>query len=262
MVRIGAWLCRSATSCHARGNRRDRFLAGPADYQLYRHLMAARRRVRRGDLRLIAGCPICPPDRDAVGRWAAGDLRRTHRRYTGAINALPMPGHLFQGRFGAVVMDEPHLLAATRYIALNPVAAGLVSHAEGWPWSSARAHLAGEDDELANVAPLRALILDFPALLTAPADPAIDGSDRAGTAIGRPLGAPEWMARLEWQLGRHRARHTGPKAPNGRGHQAANAAAVRIQVHYHHNPVDFLVNVFACSQKFLNGDGSHCAPCV
>jgi hypothetical protein len=46
----------------------------------------------------------------------------------GAINArFHWAGHLFQGRFGAVVMDEPHLLAAARYIMLNPVVAGLVS---------------------------------------------------------------------------------------------------------------------------------------
>jgi putative transposase len=64
-------------------------------------------------------------------------------------------------------MDEPRLLAAARYIMLNPVVAGLVSRAEDCPWSSARAHLAGEDDELATVAPLRALIPDFAALLTA-----------------------------------------------------------------------------------------------
>ena len=63
--------------------------------------------------------------------------------------------------FGAVVMDEPHLFAAARYIALNPVVAGLVSRAEDWPWSSTRAQLAGEDDELATVAPLRALIPDL-----------------------------------------------------------------------------------------------------
>jgi hypothetical protein len=37
-----------------------------------------------------------------------------------------------RGRFGAVVMDEPHLLAAARYIALNPMVAGLVSRAEDW----------------------------------------------------------------------------------------------------------------------------------
>ena len=83
---------------------------------------------------------------------AGGDgLRATfaeaHRRYTGTINArFRWTGHLFQGRFGAVVMDEPHLLAAARYIVLNPVVAGLVSRAGDRPWSSARAHLAGEDD--------------------------------------------------------------------------------------------------------------------
>ena len=54
--------------------------------------------------------------------------------YTGAINArFRWTGHLFQGRSGAVVMDEPHLLAAARLIALNPVVAGLVSRAEDWP---------------------------------------------------------------------------------------------------------------------------------
>jgi putative transposase len=32
-----------------------------------------------------------------------------HCRYTGAINArFRWTGHLFQGRFGAVVTDEPH----------------------------------------------------------------------------------------------------------------------------------------------------------
>jgi putative transposase len=78
-------------------------------------------------------------------------------------------------------MGEPHLLAAARYIALNPVVAGLVSRAEEWPWSSTRAQLAGEDDELAAVAPLRALIPDFAALLAMPADAA------ATTRIERAL---------------------------------------------------------------------------
>ena len=99
-----------------------------------------------------------------------------HRRYTGAINArFRWTGHLFQGRFGAVVMDESHLLAAARYIALNPVVAGLVNRAEDWPWSSTRAQLAGEDDEVVTVAPLRARNPDFGALLAMPADAANGG---------------------------------------------------------------------------------------
>jgi putative transposase len=60
-------------------------------------------------------------------------------------------GHLFQGRFGSAVMDEAHLIAAARYIALNPVRARLVARPQDWDWSSARAHLAGRDNELVKV---------------------------------------------------------------------------------------------------------------
>src|SRR5215472_108171 len=104
--------------------------------------------------------PIVPAWRAADGRGrVAGDLWRSARRYTGAINArFRWTGHLVQGRFGAVVMDERHLLAAARYIALNPAVAGLVSRAENWPWCSTRAQLAGVNDELGTVAPLRALL--------------------------------------------------------------------------------------------------------
>jgi hypothetical protein len=134
-------------------------------------------------------------------------------------------------------MDEPHLLAATRYIALNPVSAGLVSRAEDWPWSSARAYLAGEDDELATAAPLRARIRDFAALLTAPADPATTARIERGphdrTAAWRAAMDRGARAAARPAPG---TRQTGPKAPNGRGHQAAAAAAVRTQVNCHRNP--------------------------
>ena len=48
-------------------------------------------------------------------------------------------GHLFQGRFKAIVVDrESYLLELARYVVLNPVRAGLVAHPEDWPWSSYR----------------------------------------------------------------------------------------------------------------------------
>jgi hypothetical protein len=43
-------------------------------------------------------------------------------------------GHLFQGRFKAVLVEKEHHL--TRYIHLNPVRAGLVSLPEEYAWSS------------------------------------------------------------------------------------------------------------------------------
>ena len=49
-------------------------------------------------------------------------------------------GHLFQGRFKAIVVDrESYLLELARYVVLNPVRAGLAARPEDWPWSSYRA---------------------------------------------------------------------------------------------------------------------------
>jgi putative transposase len=60
-------------------------------------------------------------------------------------------GHLFQARFSSVVVDEEHLMAAARYVAMNPVRARLAARPEDWAWSSARAHLSGLDDRLVEV---------------------------------------------------------------------------------------------------------------
>src|SRR4051794_21492495 len=51
-------------------------------------------------------------------------------------------GHLFRNRFTSRQGEtQSHLLAAVRYIDLNPVRAGLVSAPEAWRWSSYRAHV-------------------------------------------------------------------------------------------------------------------------
>jgi REP element-mobilizing transposase RayT len=49
-------------------------------------------------------------------------------------------GHVVQGRFKAqLVQGDRYLLAVCRYVVLNPVRAGLVSHPSEWRWSSYRA---------------------------------------------------------------------------------------------------------------------------
>lgn len=49
------------------------------------------------------------------------------------------PGHLFQGRFKAYVIEKDRYLSElARYIALNPVRAGLVTSPRKWKWSSYR----------------------------------------------------------------------------------------------------------------------------
>jgi len=56
-----------------------------------------------------------------------------HRRTAAHINSRNRwTGHLWQGRFGSVVMDETHLLHAIAYVSLDPVRAGLVRRSGGF----------------------------------------------------------------------------------------------------------------------------------
>jgi putative transposase len=53
-------------------------------------------------------------------------------------------GHLFQDRFKDLpVTSDPHLWMVAKYIALNPVAAGLCDAPADYPWSSYAAVVAG-----------------------------------------------------------------------------------------------------------------------
>ena len=62
-------------------------------------------------------------------------------RYTRWVNwRHDRSGHLFQGRYKAVLVDgDSYLLELVRYVHLNPVRAGMVPTPEAYPWTS---HLA------------------------------------------------------------------------------------------------------------------------
>jgi REP element-mobilizing transposase RayT len=67
-------------------------------------------------------------------------------RYTRWINwRNKRTGHLFQGRYKAVLVDgDSCLLELVRYIHLNPVRAGMVTNPAEYPWSGHRAYLGQE----------------------------------------------------------------------------------------------------------------------
>ncbi|MCZ4305723.1 transposase [Zoogloeaceae bacterium G21618-S1] len=55
-------------------------------------------------------------------------------------------GHLFQGRFKAILVDgDSYLLELARYVVLNPVRARMVDDPGAWPWSSYLAMLGAAD---------------------------------------------------------------------------------------------------------------------
>jgi len=60
-------------------------------------------------------------------------------RKAGPVNWTP--------RFDAEFLDGAGFKSFLRYLENNPVRAKMVKHAEGWRWSSARAHAAGKDSD-------------------------------------------------------------------------------------------------------------------
>src|SRR5579884_2515935 len=119
-----------------RGNRREPVFFGDDDYKAYLELIAAAA-VRSGT-EVWAYCLMpnhvhfimTPSDEDGLRATFA----EAHRRYTARIHArLKVTGHLWQGRFSSTPMDERHLMAAARYVPMNPVRAGLAARAADWP---------------------------------------------------------------------------------------------------------------------------------
>ena len=199
-----------------RGNRRERTFFEDEDYELYLDLLAGA--ARRAHVEVWSYCLmpnhvhiiLVPQDEDGLRR-TFGDL---HRRYTGYINArMRTTGHLWQGRFGSVAMDEAHLVAAFRYVALNPVRAGLVKRATDWQWSSTRALCAAADDPVVTVAPALERVGDFTAFLDEAFDEAFTyAALRKAESIGRPVGSPQWLEDMEARTGLAlRPKKRGPK---------------------------------------------------
>jgi putative transposase len=68
-------------------------------------------------------------------------MRHINGVYTQSFNRRhQLSGHLFQGRFKAILVDsESYLLEVCRYVDLNPVRAQMVNRSDEYAWSSYRA---------------------------------------------------------------------------------------------------------------------------
>jgi putative transposase len=182
-----------------RGNRRGQVFFGPGDYRFYRSLLAEAAKAAGTEVWAYCLMPnhvhliLVPRDADGLSRT----LGEAHRQYTRFINGRHgWTGHLWQGRFGSVAMDEEHLESAVRYVSLNPVRARLVREAQEWEWSSVRAHLSGKDDGLVAVRPVLDRFPDFAEMLETELTGIEMNAIRKAETSGRPLGSKEWVESL------------------------------------------------------------------
>lgn len=189
-----------------RGNRRQQTFFSDDDYQTYVRLMSDW--CGKHNVEIWAYCLMpnhvhliaVPPDKTSMSP-AIGEA---HRRYTRHINFREgWRGYLWQGRFASYVMNQRYLLACVRYIENNPVRAGLVGKPEEWPWSSARAHIAGKDDRLVTVRPLLDMVGgEWSHFLSEKISDEESEDLRKHERTGRPIGNKSFVRGLETILNR------------------------------------------------------------
>ena len=130
----------------ARGNNREPIYLDERDYARYRALLATV--VRQYGWRLMAFCLM--PNHvhllvETPSRSLGTGMQRLHGVYARDFNRRHVRcGHVFQGRYGAIrVTSDEQLWTVARYIATNPVAAGLCAEPAHWKWGSHAAVVAG-----------------------------------------------------------------------------------------------------------------------
>jgi REP element-mobilizing transposase RayT len=145
----------------ARGNQRQLTFLAKGDYEAY---LARLKRYRgRYGVVLYAYC-LMPNHVHLLLQTAEAPLAKfmqgLQQSYTQHFNRTrEKVGHLFQGRYRAIVCEkEEYLAALVRYIHLNPVRAGLIEDAGAYPYSGHRAYLTGNGGGLVDPEPVLGML--------------------------------------------------------------------------------------------------------
>jgi Transposase and inactivated derivatives len=197
-----------------RGNRNQRVFFSELDKELYLKILHFN--CNKYKLKIWCYCLmdnhvhlIAVPEKKESLAQAIAD---THRKYTLMINITNhWKGYLWQGRFSSFPMDEAYLYCCVRYVERNPVRAGIVSQAEEYRWSSARAHVYSLEDPILSPFSLLSQISDWKAFLQGEEKEEDLKQLRKNQSTGRPLGDESFVERLEWFTGR-----VLKKKPSGR----------------------------------------------
>lgn len=144
-----------------RGNQQRKTFRSEGDYEAYLdRLEYYRTRFR---LRIYAYC-LMPNHVHLLVETSSAPLSKfmqgLQQSYTQYFNRrYRKVGHLFQGRYKAIICDkEKYLLALLRYIHLNPVRAGLVKRPEGYVHSGHLSYLSSGAAKIIDARPILRLI--------------------------------------------------------------------------------------------------------
>jgi len=198
-----------------RGNRRQIVFFSQGDKKFFYDLLM--RECSKAGISIWAYCLMdnhfhliaVPDTEDALAKG----IGETDRRYSLFINMRnDWKGHLWQERFDSYPMGEEYLYSAVRYVEQNPVRAEIVKKAEDYYWSSARAHVFGDEDELLSENSLLSEIPDWAEYLREETVESDKELFRSHARTWRPLGDDAFIDKLEKITGRSlKKKKPGPK---------------------------------------------------
>lgn len=132
----------------SRGDRREAIFEDDQDRHAFLGVIA--QATERFDAAILAYC-LMDNHYHLVIHTRRGNLSRLMQQlngvYTQTYNRRHRKvGHLFQGRFKGILVDEnAYLLEVCRYVDLNPLRARIVRNPGKWRWSSYNAHTGQAD---------------------------------------------------------------------------------------------------------------------
>jgi putative transposase len=147
----------------SRGDRREPIFDDENDAKTFLEIVGTA--LERFEACLLAYC-LMGNHYHLVLHTRQGNLSRLMRQingiYTQAYNRRHNKvGHLFQGRFKAILVDgDAYLLEVCRYVDLNPVRAKLAKHPGDWAWSSYAAQTGIVASPLVPLAPVCGFAMD------------------------------------------------------------------------------------------------------
>ena len=143
----------------ARGNERNKVFFTKADYRKFKEYL------REGQTKygFILHCYVLMTNHyhlliETPEKNLSRIMHYLNSSYTTYINIKrKRSGHLFQGRYKAILVDrDSYLLELSKYLHLNPVRANMVARPEEYPHSSYSAYI-GESDGLVRTTDLLAM---------------------------------------------------------------------------------------------------------
>jgi putative transposase len=137
----------------ARGNERKRIFLSQSDYETFlRYLKEALQKYGA----ILHAFVLMPNHYHLIIQTPKANLNllmhSLNSAYTTYFNLKgKRVGHLFQGRYKALLVDaDSYLLELSRYIHLNPVRAGISESPESYRWSSYRAYALPKEETIVS----------------------------------------------------------------------------------------------------------------